>query len=359
MSNQTDGIKRPVLIDGQRRYFLSTAAPTFIGRQGCAILLNGEGVFNRHAVVTPVRGGFTLQAIDGQVCVNSAMITGAVVLKPGDQIQFGSACLTYEGTSTTEGTASAKLTHEDLYEKNRPCIICVRASNGLGSGFLIKGDGLVVTNRHVVGYEKEVEIQFSDGRSGLGKVIRSFPEIDLAFIRVSGAPPTSLVLAEAINIRVGQAVLVIGHPLGLSHSLTRGIVSALNREIMGNVYLQTDASISPGNSGGPIINEYGEVVGIATFSMQNGQGLNFAIPAETIRQRLNRVLAEESRLLAGQGVYCPVCGALSRGGSFCPNCGVRFEITEEQCVPAQKMCSKCGKQLNQADRFCSDCGTPT
>lgn len=357
---------KPILRDGQRQYLLNSVAPTLIGRQGCAILLGGTEVAPKHARVVPSRKGFVIEAMEGEVIINDAVLASPRLLQPGDALRFGTVVMTYEGPGLEDNSLEVgRLEYDELFQRVKDCVVGIQHGGGSGSGFFVHPDGIIVSNRHVVGYERTVRVQLVDGRQLRGRVMRAFPEVDLAFIRVEGVKPVVPPLAPAGSVQVGQAVLVIGHPMGLANTLTRGIISAVNREVMGNVYLQTDAPVNPGNSGGPIFNDYGEVLGVATMALRRGQGLNFAVPAEQVAFRLARFLSEAARVQAGRGVYCNVCGLYSAGGSYCPACGVAFAVTDPDIndarfnpVPALS-CTNCGNPLNPTDRFCSACGTRT
>lgn len=351
---------RPALFDGVRRYFLSLSGPTMIGKQGCAILLADPSIALQHARLQSSVNGFSVEAVGAEVRVNDLAISTPTVLKPGDKVTLGIVELTYEGPDVSQQGAEQKLSYDELFEKVKSCVVSIRTPGGLGSGFFIHPTGLIVSNRHVVGYERDVEIHLVDGKQLVGRVMRSYPEMDLAFIQASLASNFVPSFVSPATVRVGQAVLVIGHPLGLANTLTRGIISAVNREVMGNVYIQTDAAINPGNSGGPIFNESGEIIGVATMSIGNSQGLNFAIPAEQVHRRMELFLIEEARVQRGQGVYCIVCGYFCTGGVYCPNCGVSFEhrlAAATAPAVATQQCSKCGKPLSPGDQFCSACGT--
>ena len=359
MENQS-APSRPALFDGNRRYFLSITAPTIVGRQGCAILLSNPGVELQHARISPTRNGFSIETIGGAVDVNGQVISAATMLKLGDTVKIGEVTFTYEGPSVSENAQEAKLGFDELFEKVKGSVVGIHAGNSIGSGFFVHANGLLVTNRHVVGYEKVVTIQTIDAQKYTGNVLRSFPDIDLAFIRVEGVTPYVPNFAPSAITKVGQSVLVIGHPMGLANTLTRGIISAVNREVMGNIYLQTDAAINPGNSGGPLFNDMGEIIGVATMGIGQSQGLNFAVPADFVRRKMDLFLSEESRVKRGQGSYCNICGYFSIGGVYCPNCGARYEErsgSSSASTPASQQCKNCGKIMNPGDQFCSACGT--
>jgi serine protease Do len=164
---------------------------------------------------------------------------------------------------------------------------------GSGSGFVIRKDGVVLTNNHVVENAKQITVTLSDGRELEAKVMGSDPQTDLAVLKIN--PEKSLAtakLGDSDGINVGDWVIAIGNPYGLSNSVTAGIVSAKGRAIGAGPYddfIQTDAPINPGNSGGPLLNDRGEVVGINTaiFSQTGGSvGIGFAIPINLAKKLL-------------------------------------------------------------------------
>ncbi len=171
-----------------------------------------------------------------------------------------------------------------------------RKQSSLGSGFVIDTDGFVITNNHVVANADEVIVTFHDKRSYSAKIIGKDQKLDIALLRIrekgkSTAPVglTAVLLANSDTTRIGEPVFAVGNPFGLQHTVTAGIISAKNRTIgLGpfDNFLQTDASVNPGNSGGPLFNFKGEVTGINTVIYSKvGQsgGLNFAIPINELK----------------------------------------------------------------------------
>ena len=182
---------------------------------------------------------------------------------------------------------------------------------GQGSGFIIDSNGYILTNHHVVGNAQKITVTLADGKKLTANLVGHDPASDLAVIEIpSGSFDVVAIMGDSDQIRVGQKAIAIGNPFGLSHTLTTGIVSALNREIrsedgtqIGDL-IQTDAAINPGNSGGPLLNSNGEVIGINTaiFSLSGGyQGIGFAIP-------INRAKEVASQLISTGKVTRPWLG---------------------------------------------------
>ncbi|HEY8369522.1 MAG TPA: DegQ family serine endoprotease [Thermodesulfobacteriota bacterium] len=162
---------------------------------------------------------------------------------------------------------------------------------GLGSGFIVSEDGYILTNNHVVEDAEEVKVRLRDEREFTARIVGRDPKTDLALIKID-VPDTKLpavTFGDSDQLEVGEWVLAVGNPFGLDHSVTAGIISAKGRVIGAGPYdefLQTDASINPGNSGGPLVNMRGEVVGISTAIVAQGQGVGFAIPINVAKSLL-------------------------------------------------------------------------
>jgi serine protease Do len=163
-----------------------------------------------------------------------------------------------------------------------------RPTGALGSGFVIRADGLIVTNRHVVNGALKVRVRLPDGRDFPAKILGADAVTDIALLKLDGVKLTALRLGSSEAVSVGDAVIAIGNPYGLGQSVSAGIISARARTLEDDPYidfLQTDAAINHGNSGGPLMTPDGVVVGVtsAIFSPSGGSvGLGFAIPAETV-----------------------------------------------------------------------------
>jgi serine protease Do len=161
---------------------------------------------------------------------------------------------------------------------------------GAGSGFIISKDGLIVTNNHVVEGAKELMVTLANKEEYPAKIVGRDSKTDIAVIKVEAKGTLSAApLGDSDRLRVGEWVLAVGNPFGLSNTVTAGIVSAKGRVIGAGPYddfIQTDASINPGNSGGPLFNLQGEVVGVNTAILPNGQGIGFAIPVDIVKSLL-------------------------------------------------------------------------
>ncbi len=159
---------------------------------------------------------------------------------------------------------------------------------GIGSGFVYSRDGLIVTNNHVVRGAEEIRVTLHDGRTLDAQVLGRDPKTDLAVLKVKQKVDLPAVkLGDSDGLAAGDWVLAIGNPFGLGHTVTAGIVSGKGRSIGAGPYdnfIQTDASINPGNSGGPLFNVRGEVVGVNTAILRNGQGIGFSIPINLARE---------------------------------------------------------------------------
>jgi len=169
-------------------------------------------------------------------------------------------------------------------------------SRGQGSGVIIKSDGYILTNRHVVGDADEIKVTLSDKQVYDGKVVGRDAITDLALVKINAKDLPVAKVGSSKAVRPGDWAIAIGSPLGFDHSVTLGIISALDRsvdEVSQQIKLiQTDAAINPGNSGGPLLNIKGEVVGIITAISRQGQNIGFAIPAEVFEEVTKQLLAK-------------------------------------------------------------------
>ncbi len=186
-----------------------------------------------------------------------------------------------------------------------------RIAESLGSGFIIDDDGHILTNSHVIEGATSIRVTFHDGTVRDADIVGVDPLTDIAVIRVEPFDAMlPLPLANSDDVRVGEWVIAVGNPFGLSFTVTAGIISARGRRdipLQGSVryrdFIQTDASINPGNSGGPLVDMHGRVVGINTAVNREGQGISFAIPINMARAILGRLVDEGHVSRAWLGVY--------------------------------------------------------
>jgi serine protease Do len=166
-----------------------------------------------------------------------------------------------------------------------------RRAQSLGSGLIIDPSGIVITNAHVVEGASSILVATQDGRELDAEVLGSDHDADLAVLKVEGRGLPAVPLGTSADLMIGETVIAIGNPFGLSHSVTTGVLSARGRTVPSDSgerlftdFLQTDASINPGNSGGPLVNLVGEVIGVNTAIVSGANGIGFAIPADRVRR---------------------------------------------------------------------------
>ncbi len=218
----------------------------------------------------------------------AAKVKGSVVNISTTQVVEGNPLMPFLGPNSPFGNFFGHNPPKGFFGNNPRGKMKTHA---LGSGFVISQDGLILTNNHVVAKATEIKIKLENGKEFDAKLIGRDPKTDLALIKVSPDKdfPAPAVLGDSDAMRVGDWVMAVGNPFGLGHTITTGIISAKSRILGAGPYddfLQTDAAINPGNSGGPLFNMQGQVIGINTAIIAQGQGIGFAIPINMAKELL-------------------------------------------------------------------------
>jgi putative serine protease PepD len=213
----------------------------------------------------------------------------------------------------TPPASSCPASLPDLYDRIVPAVVSIGAasvnpydvseqiSRVLGSGLIIDSSGLVLTNSHLVFGRQAITVTLTDGTVLPAKLVGADPVLDIAVVRIpppANGAPSIPIFGDSDRVRVGEEVLAIGNPLGLTNTLTRGIVSAVNRTLPAAAFslteplIQTDAPINPGNSGGPLIDRCGQVLGITTALLPGAQNIGFAIPINLAKGILQQLVTD-------------------------------------------------------------------
>jgi len=186
--------------------------------------------------------------------------------------------------------ASTSEDFSGIIEDSLKSVVTVRTDVGQGTGFIISDDGFIVTNAHVLSGGRELYVLDYEQYEHSTELVGYNITYDIALLKISGNYH-SLELGDSDDIQIGEKVIAIGNPLGLQFSVSEGIVSAVNREGSNgmSVYIQTDAALNPGNSGGPLINKEGKVIGINNFKIGGGENLGFALESNYIKEVVNGI----------------------------------------------------------------------
>jgi S1-C subfamily serine protease len=181
-----------------------------------------------------------------------------------------------------------------------PAVVSVSRPGGSGSGVIIRRDGVILTNAHVVADVRTVQVALADGRRVRGEVLGGDPLVDIAIVRIPVADAPVAPTGDSDRLSVGQSAIAIGNPLGLDRTVTTGVVSAVGRTVQGlpleTALIQTDAAINPGNSGGPLLDSQGRVIGINTVVLRDpsgegaAAGLGFAVPINLANDVAQQIL---------------------------------------------------------------------
>ena len=214
----------------------------------------------------------------------------------------------------------------------------LKGRRGTGSGFAFTPDGLLLTNSHVVHGAKSIRATFADGLSREADLVGEDPDTDIAVIRIGGDTLHSVALGSSRHVRVGQLAIAIGNPYGFQHTVTAGVVSALGRSLRAQSgrliddVLQTDAALNPGNSGGPLVDSRGEVIGVNTAIIPGAQGICFATAIDTVKWVVLQLL-RDGRVRRGflglAGANLPLARRIARHFELDNARAVRVETVEK------------------------------
>ncbi|MDZ8118919.1 S1C family serine protease [Pontiella agarivorans] len=254
-----------------------------------------------------LKGGAKIQApvlknTDGATVVD----LGFDVLRiPKDEILATYEDEAVEGTVPSDTNAlyniqvPARITTAEAAELYAPSVALVKTASGLGSGFFTNKKGYLITNFHVIAGEKKISVtQFIQENKILRRVVHKDVDIiatapfhDLAVLKINNFDTeiTPVIFAPEEKMSIGEAVFAIGNPLGLERTVTEGVLSQTHRNFGGILYLQVDAAVNPGNSGGPLFNARGQVIGVINMGVPTMEGLNFAIPARHSKYILDHI----------------------------------------------------------------------
>jgi S1-C subfamily serine protease len=190
--------------------------------------------------------------------------------------------------------ASASSDFSGIIESAVKSVVTIKTDIAQGSGFIVADGGYVVTNAHVIEGASAAAIITYDGQSHSVSVIGKDGNMDIALLKINDTGYNPLKLGNSNNVQVGEKVIAIGNPLGLQFSVSEGIISAVDRAGTNNLnaYLQTDASLNPGNSGGPLIDVNGEAIGINNFKISGSENIGFALESNYIKKTVNNIYSQ-------------------------------------------------------------------
>lgn len=205
-------------------------------------------------------------------------------------------------------------------------VVKITTAQGSGSGFYYKSKGIVVTNHHVISGSRMVSVETQNKFRVPAKVVFVDPVYDIAFLSLSAPldlPDVGIISSEGLMSQ--EKVSVLGFPFGMPFTVTDGIVSSVKQLVEGRNYIQTDAAVNPGNSGGPLVNQLGEVLGLTTCKFNRAENVSFALPSTDLLEDLNVYSSQPAQ--QGYSVKCPACSnVLIEEVEYCPNCGSSLDV---------------------------------
>lgn len=217
-------------------------------------------------------------------------------------------------------------------------VVQIRTATGSGSGFYLKDKNLIVTNYHVISGAKKVAVKTQDHRALAAEAVQVNPMKDLALLRpieeIGDMPQVTI--ARSSDVKLRDRVAILGFPLNMPFTVTEGVISSLKQIVDGKPYMQTDSAVNPGNSGGPVVNVRGEVIGVASAKIMQAENISLAIPSLTVLDELESHSAGSAN--STLAVRCHVCGQVLKDKSeYCANCGAKVDQVkihqEEKLTP--------------------------
>ncbi len=237
-----------------------------------------------------------------------------------------------EAVTAAVRTASPAVVHLDVGQ-----VLAGRERRGTGSGFFFTPDGLLLTNSHVVHRARAIGVTTAEGERYAADIVGDDPDSDLAVIRVSASLAPHVKFGSSRALKIGQLAIAIGNPLGFENTVTAGVVSAVGRSLRASTgrliddVIQTDAALNPGNSGGPLVNSRGEVIGVNTAIIPGAQGICFATASDTVQWVLGQLLKHgrvRRAWLGVAGVNSPLARRVALHHGLANTSGVRVQSVE-------------------------------
>ncbi len=215
----------------------------------------------------------------------------------------------------------------DIIERYRDIVIQIATPYNTGTGFYLDYPNLIITNEHVVRGNRNVVVEGNSLSKQLVKVLYTDPKYDLAFLEISNSDQLpSVDLAQGDQMGQGDQIIAVGHPFGLKYTATQGIISNINHVQNDIKYIQHDAALNPGNSGGPLVNNKGSVIGVNTFIIKDGNNIGFSLPVRYLESSIAEFLKGEGEV----GARCESCSNVVFDHmieqDYCPHCGAKVEL---------------------------------